>query len=141
MRRLLTPFILLVALVAVFAGCSSHPPLTGLTVDLVKLERAKDGTVIATVEVVNATVLGFNIASSNHQVFLNGRLVGTMHISEPLGLPQQSTAKQSAPLRLAGGDLTAGLASYRIESALTLLLYGDEKDIHKIVGSGTVQVP
>jgi hypothetical protein len=141
MRRFLTPLVAFLALVALFAGCSSHPPLSGVTVELTKLERASDGSLTATLSVVNSTVVSFNIANSKHQLSLNGLLVGTIEISEPLGLPAQRTMTQTGLLKLAGAKLTAGSATYRLESSATLLLYGESKETQKLTNTGTVQVP
>ena len=85
--------------------------------------------------------MAFNVASSKHQVFLNGRLAGSLEISEPLGLPAEHNMTQTGRLKLEGGAPAPGAASYQINSALTLLLYGDTKEIQKFTSTGTVQVP
>ena len=141
MRRLLTPLVVIFALLAWFTGCSSHEALGGVVVELAKIERGSDGALTATLRLDNSTVVAFNIASSTHQVFLDGRLAGTIEITEPLGLPSQQAMTQSARFKLAGGDLPAGSASYRLESSLRLATYGEKTEIHKFSNTGTVQVP
>lgn len=141
MRRLTAPLLLLCTLVLLGGGCSSKLPPSGLEVELVKLDRAPDGVVTATLQFNNSAVLAFNIARSKHELYLNDRPAGTIDINEPLGLPQQRSLTQTGTLHVAPGGLPAGAASYRLESALTVLLYGDSKDTIKLSSAGTVQVP
>lgn len=141
MSRKFLPFLLVLALAGLFAGCSSHGPLNGISVDLIKLERVADGKVQATITINNSTVLAFNIGSSKHQVFLNGRAAGTFEIHEPLGLPAQRSMTQTATLDLTGDLPAAGPADYRLESLLMLVLSGDSREKLKLSGTGTVAVP
>jgi hypothetical protein len=141
MTRLFTPLILCLALLVGLTGCHSGPELNGLAVELLKLERSPDGSIVATLQIDNSTVIAFNVGRSKHDILLNGRLVGTVEIDEPLGLPAQRNLPQTGKLKLAAGALTPGQASYQLNSALTLILQGDSKEIHKITGTGTVEVP
>ena len=140
MRTVLAPLLSSVLLLAALAGCSSHPPPTGLTVALTKLERMADGTLTATLQFTNEAVVAFIVAGSRHQVFLNGQPAGMIDIKEPLGLPSEQVRTQSAKFVPTGAAPAAGDASYRLDSTLTLLLYGDSKEVHKTSSSGTVRV-
>jgi hypothetical protein len=141
MRRLLIPLVLSLATLAAFTACTSRVPVSGLSVELLKLERASDGSVMATVQVDNATVIAFNIANSKHQLILNGKPAGTLEIKEPLGLPAQRNMPQTGRLVLTGGELPSGNATYQLNSELALVLSGDKHEIQKFSTSGTVQVP
>ncbi|HVU18781.1 MAG TPA: hypothetical protein VHD32_17895 [Candidatus Didemnitutus sp.] len=140
MRRFLTPVLLVLALVAGLTGCTSHPPLSGVATELTGIQHAADGTLTATVQFDNGSVLAINISSSHHDILLNGQLIGTLDLSEPLGLPAQHNFSQTGTVKLTGAAPAAGEASYQINSTLRVVTYGDSKELIKVGGSGTVTV-
>jgi hypothetical protein len=56
-------------------------------------------------------------------------------------MPAQQTTPQSGRLKLTGELPASGPASYRLDSALKLILSGEANEVHKVTGSGTVQIP
>ncbi|HEY4300275.1 MAG TPA: hypothetical protein VGM73_05345 [Candidatus Didemnitutus sp.] len=140
MRRFLAPALLTLAFMAGLAGCSSRPALTGLNTEVLSIQHAADGTLTATIQYDNASVLAVNISHSHHEISLNGRVVGTVDIAEPLGVPSQHNLSQTGTLKLSGAAPATGEASYEISSALNVVTYGDSKEIMKFAGSGTVTV-
>lgn len=128
-------------LLALLAGCYSSTKISGLTVELAKLEQAADGTFTATLRYTNPNVVAYNVANSTHKLSLNGKSVGTIIVNEPVGIPQQYTLTHTGRLKLpAGMSLPAGTASYQMNSALILRLYGDATDKAGFTSSGTVEV-
>jgi hypothetical protein len=123
------------------SGCASHELLQGLTVELASVERTEGGEASVTVRFVNATVVALNMASSTHKIFLNGQPVGTLTLDEPLGIPAQSTMPQTGTMKLAAGlALASGETAYRLESVLSIRTYGTNKEVQKLVSTGTAAV-
>ena len=140
MKRLLLP-VLLLGLLALGAGCSSTAPLAGLSLELVALERTPDGGATATVRVVNPNLVAYNLLRADHRVFLDGRQVGILKYDRPTGVPAQNVAEQQGKLELErGASLAAGTTPYRLESRLTLTLWGDRTEESKLSAIGTVTV-
>lgn len=137
MKNTLLALCAAVALVVSFSACSSRVPV-GLGVELASLEAAAGK---ATVRYVNPSVVAYNVDHSRHRVFLGGKLVGTIEIKAPLGIPAQRNLEQSGTFTPEKGtSVSAGAADYRIESELTLVLYGENQQHAKLSGSGTVVV-
>jgi hypothetical protein len=142
MKKLLYFFLPVLGMVALLGGCASKPNLSELEVELVKLERSADGSLVATLQFDNQSVYSLNIASSIHQLSLNGKPVGVLSITEPLGLVAEKPTQQTAVLKILGGaSLAPGQATYQLSSTLTLLLYDEQKDVHKTTHTGTITVP
>ncbi|HET7535188.1 MAG TPA: hypothetical protein VFJ90_01945 [Candidatus Didemnitutus sp.] len=140
MRKLLTPFLAAAALITLLAGCAALP-LTGFTIELAKIERNADGSATATLRIVNPNVVAYNVESSTHTVFLDGKPAGTITVTHAEGVPAQTTVIETGTFTAAPGyTLSAGKASYRMETNLLLLLYGDEKEKQKLSGTGTVEI-
>ena len=140
MRKLVVPLLLAVGLLALLAGCSS-PPLTGFTIELQKIEKASDGTLLATARLVNPNVVAYNVDSSTHSLYLDGKLAGTLSTSGAEGVPAQGSVMTTAKFATAPGFvLTAGKASYRLESVLVMRLYGDSTEKQKLTSTGTVEI-
>lgn len=141
MKRLLLP-VLLLGLLVLGAGCSSTPaPMAGLSLELVALERGADGAVAATVRVVNPNLVAYNLLRAEHRVFLDGRAIGTLKYTQPTGVPAQNVAEQRGNLELErGASVAAGTTAYRLESRLTLTLWGDRTEDAKLSAIGTVTV-
>ncbi|MBI2514284.1 MAG: hypothetical protein HYV96_20110 [Opitutae bacterium] len=135
MKNTLLALCAAVALVVSFSACSSQMPV-GLGIELVSLDA---GAGKATVRYLNPSVVAYNVEHSSHRVFLDGKLAGTIEIKAPLGIPQQRNLEQSGTFVAGkGAGVPAGSASYRLESTLTLVLYGDNLQTSKLSGSGTV---
>lgn len=140
MRKLVAPLLAIVALFTLLVGCSS-PPLTGFTIELVKIEQAGDGSLLATARLINPNVVAYNVDTSTHSLYLDGKLAGTLTASGAEGVPAQQTVVTTAKFTTAPGFvLTAGRASYRLESTLVMRLYGDSTEKQKLTSSGTVEI-
>lgn len=137
MKNTLLALCAAVALVVSFTACSSQVPV-GLGVELVSLDASAGK---ATVRFLNPSVVAYNVEQSSHRVFLDGKFVGTIELKAPLGIPQERNLEQSGAFVAGkGASVVAGSASYRLESILTLVLYGDNLQTSKLSGSGTVVV-
>ena len=123
-----------------FASCSS-PRFAGLGLELTALDRAADGSVTATVRVVNSNVVAFNFSLSRHTLIVDGREIGELLISQPTGIPPQTAVEQTGTVTLKrGAELSAGPASYRLESRIVVRLWGDRTENADLKGSGNVVV-
>jgi hypothetical protein len=142
MKKLLYFFLPVLGVVALLGGCASKPNLTELQVELVKLERSTDGSLVATLQFDNQSVYSLNIAASVHQLSLNGKPVGVLSIMDPLGLVAEKATQQTAVLKILGGVPPAsGQATYQLSSTITLLLYDEQKEFYKTTQTGTIVVP
>lgn len=121
-----------------FTGCGSDAYLTGMAVELAGIDRSTGGAT-ATLRYVNPNTVVYNIKKSTHKVFLNGQLVATIQVNDPVGVPAQNAITQQVPLPVTG-PLAAGEAAYRIESSYELRLFGDSMQDGKSASSGTVVV-
>ncbi len=144
MKRVLTPLFLLSLLALLVAGCgtSTGAAFTGLNVTLAKLERADDGTIHAALRYANPNLAVYNISKAVHRVTLDG-VSGTIAIERPFGLPYSSSVEQTGVLQMErGGAPPAAAASlaYRMDTTLTLLVFGAETRVVKTRSSGTVAV-
>lgn len=142
MKKLLLGALLSLGLVSLLSGCgNSARPLAGLVLELTAVERAADGSVNATVRIINPNMVSYNIASATHRVFLADRLIGTLKIDSPTGVPAQMGIDQSGSLQLErGATLPDGSARYRLESSIVMRLWGESTKAHKLSGTGTVAV-
>lgn len=137
MKNTLLALCAAVALLVSLAGCSSPIPV-GLGIELASLDPAGGK---ATIRYLNPSVVAYNVERSSHRVYLDGKLAGTVEIKAPIGIPQQRNLEQSGTfVAEKGASLPTGSASYRVESTLTLVLYGENLQTSKLSGSGTVVV-
>ncbi len=149
MKKFLTPFLLVSLLALLGTGCSSSNTITaGLRVELTGLARAGDGTIRADWRVVNPNVVSYLLAQSTHRVFLDGTLVGTITDKEAMALPAHNHSARSTTLssdgaaadRALAAAASAGTAAYRVESSVTIRLYGDSTERTSLSSAGTVPV-
>jgi len=132
-------------------GCLNHSTFGGINVTIVDLKPAAAAALepqtTLTLHYANENVVAVGIASSTHQLFLNGNHVGTAVSATPLGVQAMSAATQEVPVKFenlalvrqlanAGGATTAG---YRLESDM-LVMAGDEKIHVKSVEQGTLDL-
>ena len=150
MKRLLLPLCLL-ALVTIFqSGCKTGNSIvvTGLRIDLTGIERTADGTTTVNWRVANPNVTPYLIGRSTHKVFPNGSLVGTLTEKNAMAVPAQTNTNATGRLVVAGAEaekLLASLAgqgpaSYRVESSVIVVIYGDTEDKGDFVSTGSVRV-
>ncbi len=132
-----------------FAGCSSgyQPGITGLGIELTRIERGADGLTRVHWLINNPNIIAYLVGGSTHKIYLDGGLVGTTTLREPIGVPKQSQQPQSAILKIEGTGghaltiaLSRGSATYRLESNLTITVYGEGKENYRAVATGTVLV-
>jgi hypothetical protein len=95
-----------------------------------------------TIRIINPNVVAYNVAKAEHRIHLNGRLLGTVKIDRPVGVPaQNSSAQQIGSIKLdAGATLPSGIAEYRMESELLLRLWGESTQDLELSSSGSVTV-
>lgn len=124
-------------LATLLTSCGSSIPIS-VGVELVSLDRGQGSAVV---RFVNPTITAFNLAQSSHQVWLDGRLAGVVEIASAVGLPAQQSIEQAGKFTAdKGANISAGTANYRLESRVTVTLWGDTVQKEKFAGSGTVQV-
>ncbi len=150
MKRFPAPVFVLALLALILTGCSNTGQLvaTGLRVELTGIERAGDGTVSASWHVVNTNVVAYLLSHVSHKIYLNGTYLGTIEDKDPLAVPANANAGRTT--RLTGGDAAAsrvlataaasGSGNYRMESQITILIYGDSIEHAALANSGTVPV-
>jgi hypothetical protein len=150
MKKIPAPVFLLALLLAFMTGCTNNGRLisTGLRVELTGIERASDGAVSASWHVVNTNIVAYLLSHVSHKIYLNGTYLGMIVDNEPLGVPANSHTGRTN--RLTGGDTTAarvlteaaasGSANYRVETQITVLIYGDTNEKAALASSGTVPV-
>lgn len=151
MKKSLTPLLLLACSFLFLAGCSTFDrgiAIVGLSVELTGIERAADGTVSVSWNLVNPNIASYLIARASHKIFLDGRLVGTTVNEEPTAIPAQQSVNKVTPLKLAdtaAGRLIAeaaarGSAAYRVDTQLLIRVYGETTDKGDLTHSGSVPV-
>lgn len=138
MKRLLLSTFLL-GFLALVSGCSSAGEImAGLRFELAAVER--DGAKV-TVRIVNPNMVAYNIDSVAYTLQLDGKVVGTMQVRRPTGVPAQNVALQTGTLTLApGATLTPGEANYRLDMKVVLRLYDDRTEDTKMSSVGRVVV-
>ena len=125
-KPLLSVFLVGVAL-ALAACTTTRPGLAGLSVELVKIE-VEGATARATVRYVNPNLMAYNLAQTRHKIQI-GSWSGIAETREALGVPPQNKVEQTVTLRPERIDqLAAGAADYRMESDLSLRLYGESRE-------------
>ena len=149
MKKFLTPFFLVTLFAALAAGCGGpNTAMVGLKVELTGLTRNGEGNTQVSWRVVNPNIVPYLVAQANHRIYLDGVLVGTITDREAAALPAQSKAERTNPLVIAGptaeralaAAATAGTAAYRLESSVTIRLYGETTDRSDLRATGTVPV-
>lgn len=149
MKKILAPLFLVTLFAFFAAGCGGpNTTMVGLNVELGGVNRAGDGTVQVTLRVANPNIVPYLVAQASHRIYLDGVLVGTVNDKVALAVPAQSKGERTSPLVSAGpaaertiaAAVAAGSASYRLESAVTIRLYGDNTDKSDLRGAGTVAV-
>jgi LEA14-like dessication related protein len=141
MKKLLTSFLVTLAAITLFSGCSANIKRLGIEAHLTKLSRQTDGSIVATLAFSNPNVGSVNIAASSHEVSLNGRSVGTLNITEPLGIPAQQLGTLTAVLKpSANASVSAGSHSYQLKSLLIFNLLDDDTEKFRTQSTGTVVV-
>lgn len=149
MKKFLTPLFLTALVTLLFAGCNSaNTTMVGLNVELAGVNHAGDGTTTVTWRVLNPNVISYLVAEASHRVYLDGVLVGSIDDKEPLAVLAQNQTDRTSRLVTAGpaaerviaAAATAGTASYRLESTVTIRLYGETTDRSKRTAAGTVRV-
>lgn len=150
MKRLLAPLFLLTLFALLPAGCNNPAKLiaVGLKIEVTRLERTSDGTVLATWHVENSNVVAYLVAHVSHKIYLNGVYLGLTAEDEPMAIPATSSAGRTS--RLTGGSPAAapavaaavatGSGSYRVESAFIFRIYDDTVQKSELANSGTVPV-
>ncbi len=145
MKNWLTPLLLVVSVLA-FPGCTNTSAIivTGLKLELAQVERTGDGAIQVTWRIKNPNIVPYLVDHTILKVTLDGVLVGTVTDGARLGVPPQSQAERTSVLTPAdagaAGRLTAGTASYRVDSTIFLLIYDDDILKASLVGSGNVPV-
>lgn len=149
MKKIPAPLFLFAVFALFAAGCGGpNTAMVGLNVELGGVVRASDGTVQVTWRVANPNIVPYLVSQASHRIYLDGVLVGTVTDRDALAVPARSKGERTSPLDSAGpaaertiaAAVTAGSASYRLESDVTIRLYGDTTDKSELRGAGTVAV-
>lgn len=133
-------------LIVFLSSCSTYKPgLVGLKAELLSIERDQQGGATANWQLVNPNVVSYIVSESRHKVYVNGRFIGTATTKQPAGVPIRANIPQSGPISLdrnAGDVLGAagGSATYRLDSDLTIQLYGEIYEKHASSAAGTVRI-
>jgi hypothetical protein len=139
MKKFLAP--VLAALLVLLAAACSSTNLSGLGLELTRIERGAGGEVTATVRVTNTNVVAYNFARARHVILLDGREVGTLDIATATGVPAQNAIEQTGVVTLRrDATLPGGTASYQLKSEIEVRLYGERTDTRKLGATGTVAV-
>jgi len=149
MKKWITPFLALVALMIV-AGCGSTAEIIskGLRIAVTKIERSAEGAYTVSWQVENPNVVHYVVDRSEHKIYLDNVLVGTISKKTRQGVPLQNKAEGVDPLTPAGPAavekltqaIAQGQAAYRVESTIWVLLADDETSKSNLVSTGTVSV-
>jgi hypothetical protein len=150
MKRLLTPVFLLVLLALIFPGCSNTSEIlaTGLSLQVTKIDRATDGTVMVSWQIDNTNVVSYLMSHVILKVSLNGTPIGTIQDTEPLAVPVSNNVGRTAKLAVADSAATqaitaaiaSGKATFHASAQVVVLIYGDTVEKSVLEGSGTVAV-
>jgi hypothetical protein len=151
MKRSLTPVFLLALLAAILTACTNTSRIiaTGLEIELTGIERASDGTVTAAWHVKNPNIVSYLFSRVSHKIQLNGTYLGLIEETEPLPVPATSndagrtsklTKVDAAANRVLTEAASAGSASYRVDTQITILIYDDTVEKSSLTNSGTVPV-
>ena len=140
MKKLLFIFLPLAFIaLTLLDGCSSRTERIALQVQLVKLERKANGSLLASLLFSNPNVNGINVVKSTHQITLNGKPAGVLEVIEPLGLPAQQTTTTTVTFTPVTGTAdVSGSVAYHLTSLLTLSIYDDDVERYNTSSSGTV---
>lgn len=149
MKKILAPLFLTLLFAFVAVGCGGpNTTMVGLNVELAGVTRSDDGKIEVTWRVANPNIVPYLIAQASHRVYLDGVLIGTVNSKEALALPAQSKAERSSVLvsagpaadRVVAAAAAAGSAAYRLDSTVTIRLYGETTDKSDLRAAGTVPV-
>lgn len=150
MKRMFAPILLLAMVAGFTSSCTNASKImaTGLKGELTNINCASDGTVTASWRVTNDNVVAYLFSRVSSKVYLNGTLVGLLVNENPEAIPANKTVERSGQIKV--GDETArqalaaaqakGLASYVVDTTVTVTLYGDEIEKINLTNSGTVPV-
>jgi|GEM_PF-2366594 len=118
------PLVAFVLGLLMLAGCSFTPKLERIGVRVKEISPS-DSTV--TLLFVNPNNVPLVVASTEHDLTLDGASMGVIENKKPLGIPPLSTIVESIPLSAAvakkiarAASLHPGLAAYVIDSTLSL---------------------
>jgi hypothetical protein len=139
MKKIIFPLFALAALLTV-AGCNTaRPGLAGLKAELAKLE-IEGATGKATIRYTNPNLIAYNLAQSKHKIHVAG-WSGVAETREAFGVPPQAVAEQVVALKPERLEqLAAGAQDYRLESDLTMRLYGESRESMGVTANGRVVV-
>lgn len=133
-------------LLSLLSGCgTTKPGLLGLKAELLSIELDGQGGAVASWQLANPNVVSYIVSGSRHKIYVGGRYVGTASTKKATGVPSRANIPQAELIALekgaAGFLAEAGAtASYRIDSDLTIQLYGEIFEQHHSTAAGTVRI-
>lgn len=135
-----------------FAGCSSMPKLTGITIRLdgLKLNAPPSGEAhaVLTLRFVNENIVPIAIRNAVYKLYLNGAYIGEAQARRPAGVPPMSASEtQTLTLPLTDAALigrlrtllAADAVSYRLEGQIFASTYGEANKV-SIRSAGTLDL-
>ena len=149
MKTWFTPFLALAVLLGLAACHNSNDTISrGLRIGVTKIERTPAGAYEISWQVENPNVVAYVVDHSEHKIFVNDALVGSVARKARQGVPLQAKAEGVDPLILASPAAADKLAqligqgpvSYRIESTIWVLLTDDETSKSQLTSTGTVSI-
>lgn len=149
MKSFPAPLFLCLLLSAFLAGCHGASTVTvGLKPELTSITRQSNGQTLVAWRMMNPNIVPYLLGRTNHRIYLNGVLVGTIEDREPLAVPAQTNQERTDTLVIAGppGEqalakaAAAGSATYRLETTVIVHLFGEETDKGELLATGNVSV-
>lgn len=149
LKHWITPLFAL-GLLFFVSACGSGTEIIsrGLRIAVTKIERTSAGAYEVSWQVENPNVVAYVVDHSEHKLYLDGVLVGSVSRKARQGVPVQNKAEAVdalVPVNSAAADklaqaLSQGSAAYRIDSTIWILLADDETAKSQLTSSGTVAV-
>lgn len=152
MKRFPTAALLLAFLAPLLLLASCAQPAkeitVGLKLEVTKIERAADGSVVVDWQVDNGNVVAYLVSRFTHKIYLNGTYLGKVAEDEPFAVPATTLTKRTS--KLTDGDPAAadavsmaaakGSGVYRIDCAVLFRIYDENTQPAHLTNSGSVPV-
>lgn len=124
------------------AGCSSAPRFAYIGVRATEIKPAAGNGLVLSLRFTSSNTLPLIAAKADYTLMLNGQRIGSIHSTEPVGIPPLASATQDVPVptalvepirRLAAAD--AGPTSYDLASTL-FIVWDDDTASYKTSSEG-----
>ena len=150
MNRIIAPIFLLVSLVSFLTGCANSSKImsTGLKIELTEIRQTTDGGISVAWHVKNENIVPYLLSRIVHKIHLNGAYLGQLETNSALAIPANTNTGTTTVLSGAGAEASravtaaasSGTASYKVDTKITILIYGDTTEKADLSNSGQVAV-